>query len=60
MAAGIEYSEAGTGEAIICLHGIGGDATSFDPQLAGLTGKRVISWSMPGYAGSPPRELTFE
>lgn len=59
IAAGIEYVEAGQGPAIICLHGIGGDWTSFTPQLGELPG-RVISWSMPGYGASDAIELTFE
>ena len=37
---------------IICLHGIGGDARSFIPQITGLTDYAVYSWSMPGYGGS--------
>ena len=36
---------------IICLHGIGGDARSFIPQITGLTDYAVYSWSMPGYGG---------
>lgn len=59
MAAGIDYEEAGAGEPVVCLHGIGGDATSFAPQMGALP-MRVISWCMPGYRGSEPGELTFE
>ena len=51
---GIEYQTAGTGEPVVCLHGIGGDATSFDPQLSGLDGYQVIAWNMPGYGQSKP------
>jgi 3-oxoadipate enol-lactonase len=58
--AGIEYRESGQGDPVICLHGIGGNANSFARQLTGITGKRVIAWSMPGYGSSTPRELTFE
>ena len=40
---------------LICLHGIGGDATSFMPQLRGLAkSRRVLSWNMPGYGASAP------
>lgn len=54
---GIEFSEArpvkkscGT---LICLHGIGGDDSSFNPQLTSLSEHyRVISWNMPGYKSS--------
>jgi pimeloyl-ACP methyl ester carboxylesterase len=59
-AAGISFL-AGGGEqagaaALVCLHGIGGDATSFRGQIAGLAGpdQRVLSWDMPGYGGSAP------
>lgn len=46
---------------VICLHGIGGDTTSFQPQLDGLSGAgRVIAWNMPGYGGSDAlHQLTF-
>jgi len=59
-AARINYAEAGQGPSadylpLICLHGIGGDAESFRPQLDELSGnRRVISWNMPGYGGSAP------
>ena len=62
-AAGIFYTEQGEGiTPIVCLHGIGGDASSFQPQLVGLSDDhRVISWCMPGYGGSESLEpLTFE
>mgnify|MGYP000689949778 CR=1 FL=1 len=59
IAAGIEYVEAGQGPPVICLHGIGGDWSSFAPQLGALPA-RVISWSMPGYGASVPIDLTFE
>ena len=51
----------GTQLPLICLHGIGGDASSFMPQLQGLkTGRRVLSWDMPGYGGSAPlAEMDF-
>lgn len=41
---------------LVCLHGIGGDATSFRAQIDGLAGPdlRVLSWDMPGYGGSAP------
>ncbi|MDA1285744.1 MAG: alpha/beta hydrolase [Proteobacteria bacterium] len=54
LAAGITYDDSGAGGVpIICLHGIGGDTTSFQPQLDGLSdSNRVIAWNMPGYGGS--------
>lgn len=62
-AAGISYEQNGSGDVpLICLHGIGGDAGSFQPQLDELgRSMRVISWNMPGYGGSDPLpETTFE
>lgn len=62
-AAGIAFEQSGSGDVpLICLHGIGGDAGSFQPQLEELgRSMRVISWNMPGYGGSDPlAEMTFE
>ena len=40
---------------LVCLHGIGGDAGSFGPQLRGLAARRrILSWDMPGYGASAP------
>ena len=65
-AAGIAFLAAGspTGPGkppLVCLHGIGGDATSFMRQLRGLSkGRRVLSWNMPGYGGSEElAEMSF-
>lgn len=58
MLAGVEFDEAGAGPAAIALHGIGGDASSFAPQMGALP-VRLIAWSMPGYRGSLPGRLTF-
>lgn len=51
-AAGIEYDDRGEGPPVICLHGIGGDTTSFGPQMEGLPGLRVIAVNLPGYGSS--------
>jgi 3-oxoadipate enol-lactonase len=42
------------GPALLFLHGIGGDAECFRPQLA-YFGRafRAIAWNMPGYGGTP-------
>ena len=50
----ISYSDEGSSpECIVCLHGIGGDEKSFEPQIKELSKIfRVISWNMPGYNGS--------
>lgn len=40
---------------LVCLHGIGGDAGSFAPQLRHPgPRRRVLSWDMPGYGASSP------
>lgn len=66
--AGIEFAQSlpggfkqGDGTTAICLHGIGGDVTSFQPQLDLLGQKRpIISWNMPGYRNSPSLDpMTF-
>ena len=38
VASGIAFEAAGDGPVVICLHGIGGDAGSFAPQLEALGG----------------------
>ena len=56
----VTYLEAGPrdGVPIVFLHGIGGGARGFLPQLDGLRDAcRVIAWDMPGYGGSAPLEL---
>lgn len=61
--AGITYQDSGgSGQLVICLHGIGGNDTSFNPQIKGLgDDHRVIAWNMPGYNGSNALdEVTFE
>ncbi|MGI4811286.1 MAG: alpha/beta fold hydrolase [Janthinobacterium lividum] len=57
-AADIVYLEEGEGVPILFLHGIGGGAAVFTPQLAHF-GKRyrAIAWDMPGYANSAPLPL---
>jgi pimeloyl-ACP methyl ester carboxylesterase len=51
----VTYESKGAGaDAIVFLHGIGGDARSFRLQLDALSRtRRAIAWNMPGYAGSP-------
>ena len=60
-AAGTAFLHSGAGGRaagwpLVCLHGIGGDATSFAAQIDGLAGpgQQVLSWDMPGYGGSEP------
>src|SRR5438105_6615651 len=49
-----KYLERGTGrEALVLLHGIGGRADVWEPQLQPFADKyNVIAWNMPGYGGS--------
>lgn len=53
--ASFTYAEAGSGPALVLLHGIGSAARSWAHQLAGLADEfRVIAWDAPGYGGSTP------
>lgn len=53
--AGIRYLENGRGVPLLFLHGIGGGAALFRPQLDHFGQRyRAIAWEMPGYAGSAP------
>jgi 3-oxoadipate enol-lactonase len=51
----------GEGPPIVFLHGIGGGADSWAPQLDALSLRyRTIAWNMPGYHGSPAlEEMSF-
>ncbi len=57
----VSYREAGPaeGRAVVFLHGIGGGATGFEPQLGAFAaaGYRAIAWDMPGHGGSAPLPL---
>lgn len=48
------YREAGdpVGPSLLFLHGIGGQAAIWRPQLLAFPGWRTIAWDMPGYEGS--------
>jgi pimeloyl-ACP methyl ester carboxylesterase len=51
----ISYREAGRGQALLCLHGIGSDSAGWLNQLEALGERfRVIAWDAPGYQGSEP------
>ena len=48
------HVERGQGPAVVFLHGIGGDGTSWLPELDAMSGRcRAVAWDMPGYGGSP-------
>lgn len=49
----IAWREAGSGPALVLLHGIGGASASWEHQLGHFSAAyRVIAWDMPGYGGS--------
>jgi 3-oxoadipate enol-lactonase len=55
------YARGRGGAPIVFLHGVGGDHSSWRPQLRSFGERyRVYAWDMPGYGASPPpREMTF-
>lgn len=51
----LAWREAGQGEPLVLLHGIGSGSGSWAGQFAGLAGHwRVLAWDAPGYGGSAP------
>lgn len=51
----LTFIEAGSGDALVLLHGIGSAALSWRAQIAELSDSfRVIAWNAPGYSGSSP------
>jgi pimeloyl-ACP methyl ester carboxylesterase len=49
----ISYLQAGTGEPVICIHGLGGTKGSFLPTVAALADEyRVIALDLPGFGDS--------
>lgn len=58
----IAWREAGDGDVVLFLHGLGGSRTAWEPQLEALSDKwRCVAWDMPGYGASPSLSpLTFE
>ncbi|MEV7012067.1 alpha/beta hydrolase [Streptosporangium sp. NPDC051022] len=51
----LAWIEAGTGDPVLFLHGIGGSSWTWRPQFDALSGtRRCIAWDMPGYGDSPP------
>ncbi|MFV2039489.1 MAG: alpha/beta fold hydrolase [Acidimicrobiales bacterium] len=57
----VAWREAGAGDTIVFLHGLGGTRTAWEPQLAGLGDTwRCVAWDMPGYGASAnDKPLTF-
>lgn len=51
----LSWRVAGTGPALVLLHGIGSGAGSWQAQLAALSSRfRVLAWDAPGYGESSP------
>ena len=57
----IAWREAGEGDVVLFLHGLGGSRTAWEPQIEVLCNRwRCVAWDMPGYGGSVPiSPLTF-
>jgi pimeloyl-ACP methyl ester carboxylesterase len=45
---GMAVEIAGSGDAVICIHGLGGTSNTFQPQMAALAGRRVVRPDLPG------------
>ena len=58
----ISWREAGDGDVVLFLHGLGGSRTAWEPQIEALSERwRCVAWDMPGYGASAPvSPLTFE
>lgn len=58
----IDQREGSSQPAVFCMHGIGGNTKSFEPQLQYFEGKqKIIAWDMPAYGESTAlSEMTFE
>lgn len=50
----LSWIEAGEGEPLLLLHGVGMRAEAWGPQIAALRGHRVIALDMPGHGGTAP------
>lgn len=61
LTSGIEWQERpGRGAVLVCLHGIGSMASTFDDLVACLpTDLRVICWNAPGYGQSQPLPMEW-
>jgi pimeloyl-ACP methyl ester carboxylesterase len=61
----ISYREAGAGQALVLLHGIGSSSAGWLCQLETLAGYRLIAWDAPGYGesdflpGATPRAADY-
>lgn len=58
---GIAVTSAGSGEAVLLLHGVGSSSRSFRYQLAGLSDEFFVSaWDAPGYRNSRDAPSTID
>src|SRR5665213_92069 len=49
----VAYREAGKGPTIVLLHGLGGNAASWEPQFETFAGRyHLVAWDMPGFGES--------
>lgn len=53
-ASDLSWIEAGEGEPLLLLHGVGMRAEAWGPQIAAIRGHRVIALDMPGHGGTAP------
>jgi 3-oxoadipate enol-lactonase len=57
---GWAWREHGQGPVALLLHGLGGSRLSWDDQLAGISGRRLVAWDLPGYgAAEPLADMSF-
>src|SRR5262245_66576497 len=45
---GMAVEISGAGEPVLCIHGLGGTANTFQPQMPALAGRLVIRPDLPG------------
>jgi 3-oxoadipate enol-lactonase len=43
-----ESAESGNGDAVVCVHGLGGSSNTFEPLMPALSRRRVIRVDLPG------------
>jgi 3-oxoadipate enol-lactonase len=48
----IAVEDEGTGDAVVCVHGLGGSSNTWTPLMDALAGKRVVRIDVPGSARS--------
>ena len=51
----VAWREAGEGQLVLFLHGLGGSRIAWEPQLEDLSDRwRCLAWDLPGYGESEP------